>query len=362
MSISYFLQVGILLGFSFSEKIYDDIWIIDALTMHLPGAINFSNVLNGISDLRHLSSTFDKYYLIQFVTGTFFYLLGVHPFVSGLSLAVIKLFTVSGIYVFGKKLFNSHVALMACTIYIFSPTILFYTTAFYKETLIQALVIWISYFYYLFYTSNFKYKYLIPLSALNLALANERVYLMIFFIISIAITILFQTKKKLSTVLFITAFVSGVVYVFMNNYRVNKFKEVVLTFKNLKIIYNSYPDIKFINKELPYPVATVKLFFSPYFTFNKFSIFKNFSSILTWGSFLNHIVLLLFLYSMIYLKRIKYDWPLISPFVFLLLLFGYLAPYSGRIRDSFYPIVCLYAAHSIFEIKIGKKIETPSLS
>jgi uncharacterized membrane protein len=41
---------------------------------------------------------------------------------------------------------------------------------------------------------------------------------------------------------------------------------------------------------------------------------------------------------------------LVVPFALFLLLFAYLAPYSGRQRDSFYPVIALFAAIGLQKI------------
>ena len=112
------------------------------------------------------------------------------------------------------------------------------------------------------------------------------------------------------------------------------------------------------NADLWYPLAVVKVLFTPFFTFHKFEIFRDLSALLTWGSFASQAVIALGCYgfwlqmreagtSQARVGALIMALPLIS----FILFFGYLAPYSGRQRDSFFPVIATFAAVAVVRIR-----------
>ena len=106
------------------------------------------------------------------------------------------------------------------------------------------------------------------------------------------------------------------------------------------------------NQDIAYPLAALKILFTPFFHPNKFEVFKDFSAILTWAAIPSQAVTVLVLFGVaaeFVLARLKTA-ILTIPFSLFLLLFAYLAPYSGRQRDSFYPVIALFATIGVFRI------------
>ncbi len=127
------------------------------------------------------------------------------------------------------------------------------------------------------------------------------------------------------------------------------------------------------NADLWYPLAVVKVLFTPFFTFHKFEIFRDLSALLTWGSFASQAVIALGCYGFWLQMRgggarangARVEAPLggrsvsetrigalimALPLIAFILFFGYLAPYSGRQRDSFFPVIATFAALAVLRI------------
>ena len=114
-------------------------------------------------------------------------------------------------------------------------------------------------------------------------------------------------------------------------------------------IYMSEVGVSDINKNLPYVLGIVKLYFSPYFLPDKLSYIKGLGLLWVWGAFVNHVLLLFSIKGIYeYFKINKRNAVLfVIPIVSFLLLYGYLAPYSGRQRDSFIGILIMFSCYGI---------------
>ncbi len=278
---------------------------------------------------------------------------GVNPFSSSMALMVAKLLTVFVTFHLGKTMINARIGAIGALIYVFSPTILYYTTVFYKETVVQLLtaIILLSVFKVFLNPGGVRYWMLLFLSLA--AILNERFY-MFFFYIAAFIPLVIIRKKFANKTQGIIAFVLLVLVGFAIGQQAYELlvkgdtTPVIDIFKNYRRWFLRYPDVSPLNWTLPYPLLAVKILFTPYFTLNKFTLFSDYGYILIWASFFNQAVILFSLYGMFGALRISFErnWFLILPFVFFIGLYAYLAPYSGRLRDGFYPIIVVYAAYA----------------
>jgi hypothetical protein len=360
------LHISVLLGFYLSGQADKFLWVVDSHNLHLPGAINISNYIQGKEVLRTLQDSFDKIYLTHVITGVFFRFFGVNPLVSGLSLVMMKLLTIVVMFRLGKVMFNLKVASIGVLIYAFMPNILYYTTVFYKEAVVQFLIatLLLSGFNLFVKKNNLLLHGGILLVFLGF-IANERFYLFPIFLF-VCIVFVFMNFRKLNRYLLLgILMLSGIgIYMFMMLYtpwfltqgwgfkNIHTLFSVLADYRNM---YMSYSDVTSINTQIPYFIAVVKILFTPYFTFNKFNLFDNYSYILIWSSFLNQAIIGLALYGMWKSLKTKFKEHcfIITPFFLFILLFAYIAPFAGRIRNSFYPIISIYAAYGLSKV-IGR--------
>tara|TARA_Y100000296_G_C5146102_1_gene243769 strand:+ start:616 stop:882 length:267 start_codon:yes stop_codon:yes gene_type:complete len=75
-------------------------------------------------------------------------------------------------------------------------------------------------------------------------------------------------------------------------------------------------------------------------------MFYNYSYLLIWGSFLNQLVITIFAFQVLRNIKIAFTkyWYIFLPLVFYFFLFAYIAPFSGRLRDVFYPMISIWSA------------------
>ncbi|MCB0407466.1 MAG: glycosyltransferase family 39 protein [Bdellovibrionales bacterium] len=337
------IYLGIYLGVYLSGADESVIWMPDSYRVHLLQSQSLLHRWN----LLKLPATLDERYLsFHFVSAIVFSLFGVNIYSGGVILFIGKLLTGVFIYKFARKLFDSQIAAVALLVYILVPTVLFYSIVFYKEVYVHLFVIMVYYFAYEIFYLN-KMRAAIPLLLSLLLLFNERFYLASFFIANFVVFSIFYTKNRLRFVMLMLSVIGGVgVFYF--------FKEDILNLHSWRNSYNGYSDInRKWNIEIPYCLAFVKILFTPFFTLNKFKLFHNFSYLLIWGSFINQVVILMMVGGGV--KMIKKDLKTIififTPFICFLLLFAYVGPAQGRLRDSFYPIISIFAAGFLFEIK-----------
>ncbi len=122
--------------------------------------------------------------------------------------------------------------------------------------------------------------------------------------------------------------------------------------------YMNSPDVnQNLNADLWYPLAVIKLLFSPYLTPSKFNIFVDLSALLTWGGPISQVIMLSAIVGIWaeFRKNLMRTIVVAFPFALFLLLFGYLAPFSGRQRDSFLPAISIFAALGLTAIVRRKK-------
>lgn len=338
------VHVGLLLGVSIFDSSGQVLWVTDSVNIHIPGAERVMQFIAG-DGLGSHSSKYDRTYLAHIFSGIFFYFFGVNQLASGLGLMIGKLGAVYFTFRLGKELVDYRVGQIASVIYILLPTALFYSVTFYKEATVQFLVVFAS-FYLLKSVRYWKWTDLMAFFVALVLLTNERHYLGPCFAVAFVIGILLSSKVR-PEVKILTLY-SGVAFYwyFSEKYWDTKIEIVLTSLKNYRSHYLSYTDVNPINRSLPYPIAVLKLYLSPFFTFGKVRAYDHMATLLTWGSFFYQLVALVAGLVFVVPKiksNLRNEIVLLAiPMTSFLLVFGYVAPYNGRLRDSFIPLICIY--------------------
>lgn len=343
-------HLGILCGYAFGQGTENMFWNVDSYEIHLPGAVNFANIFNGTEGLRSLTSSLDRIYFTHLIVGLFFYLFGVSPITSSLCLALIKLMSGVVIERLGRELANKKVGVIALLIFATAPTVLFYTLSYYKIAIVQLMLVTCCYFSFNF-SRKPSFVSIASFIVCNLFLLNESVYLGL----AVSSLLILQTLSsklisRFAKALMLVVFFAFMVVTYLKYESYFSFNSVFDSLRSIKDQYNNYEDVNpRFNSQLPYFLQLLKLYLTPVFTFNKLDIFKDFSALLTWGSFFHQLIALAMAFVLIFLPKSfeKKDYFFLFPFLLFLLLFAYIAPYNGRLRDSFYPLIAIFAAPAL---------------
>jgi hypothetical protein len=346
---TFCIHLGILLGWSVAAGNESLLWAVDSYNIHLPGSMRFKDWLTDGKGMA-FSSLHDRIYFTHINAAVFISIFGKTPLATGLSLLWPKLVTLYFIHKTGERLFNKEKAFLAALLYAFMPTALFYGITFYKESFVQLFVALII---YAFVEVMHKVR-VVPLIVGFLGmvfLTNERFYLAPCYGLAIFLFILVKPNASWTLRLSLLFMLDVFYRIFLKINHDFHHKVLFASLKSYREYFLSYPDVSPINHWLPYPLAVIKLLFSPFITPNKINSYHHFAGLLTWGSFFYHAVVFFFLLSTYrLLKERSYRLPIflqLVPFATFLLAFGYVAPYSGRLRDSFLPLVVLIAAYSM---------------
>lgn len=333
----------------------DVLWVPDSFTLHGPGAERALAFLMGNGRLDFTSVFGEQVqftYLWAALLGVF---AGINPVSTAVSNLAIKLITWILWHRSISKHYGHQVANMTLLILMFVPTQVFYGLVYYKEPVVQMfVVIAISAALDLRIKPNAQAFIFGAVSVLCLAI--ERIYLAPMLGLVLVVSIIphiksfaFNGRSVASGVVAIGA--AGVfVMVFFRDFSLLKI------FDNLAWLRHNYmnaPGVdKAWNQDIAYPLAVIKILFTPFFHPNKLEVFKDFSAILTWGAIPSQAVTALALFGVAaeFVRARLKTAILTIPFALFLLLFAYLAPYSGRQRDSFYPVIALFAAIGILKI------------
>lgn len=330
-------------------------WTADSISTHLPEAIKFSDFLKGnFSNIHELGLREGR--TTHAITGIFIYAFGINTFATVLVELFFKIIILFTIYKIGQELWNNRIGVMAANLYALCPTVFFYNLVLYKECLVQLLVALIILFSIKIFI-NRSYLYVVPLIISFIVLAGERYYLNYLLITMYAFLPLyfpvFKNKKaKITYLISLALLMSYIIY----------FDKIDIHGKLIQIEkyrahYSSFSDVlNAYNYDIPLYVAFIKILFSPYFTLNKFTIFQNTSLLLIWGSFLNQIIILTSIIGLVKAsKKTTLHLILWLPFLLFLLFAAYISPWSGRLRDSFYPLIACYCAYFLSTNKYAIK-------
>ncbi len=354
------LNISIALTAQIIHSPVDFFWVQDSILSHLPISLKYTAFLKGQASVH---DTFTGLYDISgknthFVTGAFLAILGTNTFATIMAQLFFKLITAVCIYFICDILLNRKIGFIAVQIYSFCPTIFFYNLVLYKESATHAflaLTILLSLKIFL----KQKYSLIFPLALILFLMSMERFYIAYLSIVMIFLFTLHTllTKKNLRyALLTIVALIliacgiyrSEIAEIFFKG--VQKVNDLRLEHSRFSDVMNQY------NYQIPYIAAFFKILFSPYFTPNKFTIFFNFSTLLIWGSFPNQVIILTSVIGFFKLsKKSIYHIYLWAPFILFLLFAAYVSPWSGRLRDSYYPLIACYAAYFLATNKYFQK-------
>lgn len=333
------------------------LWVADSRAVHVPGVTRAIEFLRGNATLE-LKSIYagEQVQLVYLWVAIFALPFGLTPVVTSIALLVLKIFTWAYVGRRARESFGLPIAMATLCFLIFVPTQIFYGLVFYKEPLVQLLCAVAVLESYRFYSTGRNLALLLAFAAIS-CLALERFYLapMLFLSATLAMSRFFVRSGRSTllqkTVLIFAAVGAAAIFGFLYSRdfgqidffpRLARFRADMMAPSDISGAWNL---------DLWYPFAVLKILFTPFFTFQKFEIFKDLSALLTWGSFASQLVILLGCFGFWFHFRKKdsrIEALILSlPLVAFVLLFGYLAPYSGRQRDSFFPIIALFAAIAI---------------
>lgn len=336
------VHLGFLLGFGFMNGPSDFLWATDTLNYHLPNAILVSEWLDNGGNIEIFDADpFKTIYLSNMWVGLFFYLFGVSPLVSSLALIPIKLGTVVLIYKATNNFVEDRfVALTAAVLYALMPTVTFYTLQFYKEFFVQFLVALELYIV----SECIKRPGMIVMALIPLAaLFVDRFYLSIMLIVGLC-AYYFRSAKRLYSTLLITLIaavgITGILGYYFGGQGV---AELMSTIREFQEVHNEGEDV---TPTINIWVDLFRIIFTPFFTFRKVDEYSGFDSLIIFGSVLHQIVMIFYFIGLVRMRKSGFALLNIS-FGMLLVLFAIIAPYSGRERDSFYPLIVMFASIGI---------------
>lgn len=335
-------------------------WVEDAVSTHLPASEAYANFFSGHSNWQSLAPFRDVAGITTHVlTGFFIAILGKNILATILTQLLFKALIVFFIYKISTILWNKKTAFIATQLYGFCPTIFFYNLVLYKEGAVQFFLAIIVFLVLKIFLHN-KYYNLIPLVFFLYLLEKERFYITYLLLLMLPFfiyTLPFKkTGKNISILLLLAiALTLGAYLEFPDFFSITK---LVYKVNRLRNTWAGYSDVlNQYNYDIPYPLAFIKILFSPYFTFNKFKIFSDFSLLLIWGSPINQIIILSALLGFFQnIKKSMLHFNLWLPFIIFLVFAAYISPWSGRLRDSFYPLIACYAAHYLLSNKYFQKL------
>lgn len=331
-------------------------WAQDSIQSHLPESIKFSEYFKG-NDAIKTTMGIENGKATHAFTGALIVLFGVNTFTTVLGQLILKLLTCIVIYNICQIQWNKRVGYVAAAVYAFCPTVIFYNLFFYKEGMVQLMVAFILLFTLKIFLRK-KLFYVFPLALAYWILFGERAYLSYILIIPLILmplrTDLLKPNSRKVVYLIILALL-GMILLYLGLF---DFNQKVTKLAELRAHYSSFSDVQNkYNYEIPLPVAFIKILLSPYFTFNKFNIFSDTSLLLIWGSFVNQAIILASLCGFFIAARRNLTHVIVwIPFIIFLSFAAYISPWSGRLRDSFYPLIACYAAYFIYTNHFTRKI------
>lgn len=349
------VQAGVFAGLAIAESAERLLWVVDTRTTHLPGATVVANALGLDVHVGELvqGPLLNRVFFTHVWVGIFFRILGVNVFASSLAMLFAKLGALHFIYKLASKMFDDKVGALAALTFALAPTVLFYTSLFTKEAPIHFLVAATMYGMYGMMVEKRMRPSLLFFAALCV-LALERFYLVPPFILAVLVHFSISRTVELRTrvLVAVSSLILGGLFVGLLS-QTYDLSSLSSELEKARFFYNNYADVNHkYNFDIRYWWKLIKITFTPFFTSNKFDLFSDFSYILIWGSAINQAVIAFAIIGGLVAMAWRFGrhWANWFPFVCFLLLFAYLAPYSGRQRDSFYPLLSIYFAFLVVGI------------
>jgi 4-amino-4-deoxy-L-arabinose transferase-like glycosyltransferase len=350
ISFHIFLLGGIALGSGWSS-----LWALDSKQLHVPGIQKTMAFFRGETSLVMESVFGAQVQLTYLWTALWFTAFGESPVVSALAMLAVRIATWVIAYDIARTFFGDRIARVALLLMAFTPTQIFYAMLLMKDPVVQMLTL-LSFWSALRLYQYGHPRYLLIGLASIACLALERFYIVPTFAVSFALAAVLSPVEKyraLRVGFFCVSLlaVAGLFWMlFKRDFNIKILRE------NLEWVRAGFQGgaevDKAWNMEISYPLAFVKILFTPFFRTNKFTFFTDLSALLTWGSFVSQAVIALSLWGIFSEFKRHAVRTLIAtlPIFFFLLVFAYLAPFSGRQRDGYFPIFAVFAAYALVRI------------
>lgn len=351
--------MGIFLACALLGSIERHFWVSDAVLTHAPSAEFFLLILKQSVpfDETAREAIFKPGAVTHGWVALWYLFFGISPVVETFSLLVLKALTLLLIAWTGPLMWSwlgvmrSDRGRSAVLLYVVAPSVLFHTMAFYKEAAVHLFVAGLMFGVM---RSALRPSWLsatIVLASI-LGLLVERFYLAAVFV-PILIWLAWLSLKSwkiLPSALFAVT-IAGVF--FFRREAGNSIAEAVEFIKDLRTHHASFKEISYrFNYEIPYIVAFLKTIMTPIWSPDKLSFFKGASALITWGSFVHQLTMMFYLAALAhiaYAKKLRPNLYMQIPFLFFVLVAAYVSPWAGRIRDSFYPFLVLFASYYLNE-------------
>lgn len=345
------LLVGLLVGGGRSS-----LWVVDSVSLHLPGIEKTMAFYRGEGSLAFDSIYGGQVQLTYLWVGAWFLVFGVQPAVSALALLLLRAVTWGLVFRIAKPLIGERLAAAAVLLAILTPTQIFYAMPLFKDPMVQLLTVAALWAVLRCYQDGHP-KYAVVGMIAIAGLMLERFYIAPTLVVSLALAVLASPDKRwrrLRLGLATVGVLFGAVVFWKLFKRDINIAHLVDNLEWTRAGFQGGAEVdKKWNMELSYPLAFIKILFTPFFRANKFDFFTDLSALLTWGSFWGQAVTAAALWGIVCFWRrdrrgSKVETFILTvPLVLFLLMFAYLAPFSGRQRDSFFPVITIFAAVGI---------------
>jgi hypothetical protein len=342
LSLVIAIHLGFLVGLALLDSPSDFLWVDDTLRNHLPGAIVVSDWLDKGGTIEIFDKDpFKTLYLSSIWVGAFFHIFGVSPIVSSLATIPIKLLTVLCIFKAANNCFEDRfVALTAAIVYALMPSVTYFTLLFLKEFLIQFYVALALYILSVCIKKAWMCALLLfPLGALFV----DRFYVAV--ALAIGFYAYYFRKSKSVYVHAFAAIIVGVAVmaVFDYYFRGMGVRELIETASKFEEAHNEGVGV---TPTINIWVDLFRITFTPFFSLSNVKGFFRIDSLLIFGTFLHQIVMILYFVGLARTRKSSFAILNIS-LGMVLVLFAIIAPYNARARDSFYPLIAIFAAIGI---------------
>ncbi|MDA9958170.1 hypothetical protein N9E24_00065 [Alphaproteobacteria bacterium] len=334
--IVIFLKLTIFLSVFVFEDPYRSYIVADSIRYHLPNALEFAAILErGFDNSGALTfAGFERIYIANYYIGAFIYIFGFNAYFFPLFLIPTALLTVFFIKKSAAMVLSAEHKEFPALVYVLAPSMLMYGNQFYKEFLVHLLV---SILCYLFLSKRFLLYFLVCFF-----LVYERFYLgAIFFAWALAyITISFNYIKKPSILAGGAIALICVVYYLSLSIPLNV--ESLLAFVSSSRAHHSEVNVTASGL---FPIDLLRIILTPFPTWHKFTDYDSLDFVLISYFFFNFVIVATFFSAFLGKNRFSIIYCL--GFVFLLFLLAYVQPFNGRVRDSFLPIMCVFATPNL---------------
>lgn len=353
MAIAIAAPLGMLLSsaiFDTTEKLF---WVSDSIYTHHPSSEYVASLLDGTNALsqENIMRVFRPGVFTHLWVGAWYALFGSSAVVSVIALLIVKGITVellSSVYRRTCSLlgFDGRApGIEVVVLYLSVPTVLFHTIVLYKEAIVH-LFFTVTLLGCLSMIRRPKLSAVPVIICGVLGLFIERFYVAASCLPLLAyLTVLSFKNRKIGIATLTVAGTAALTYFLgIENFTPSEFLSKI---EHQRQYHSSLPGVsQKINYEIPYIVAFIKMLLTPIWAPNKLSMFHGFSALVTWGSFVHQVVISAYLLCVAHLfgRQLKFKFLILHvPFLIFLLFGAYISPWAGRVRDSYFPLIAVFA-------------------